>query len=112
MMCRGTEGRDANAIPTEVSDLMSSTAKSKGLDVLLGHLLGACRAIGTHIRDGGFSSDKVGTANTFGDEQLEVDVKSDEVVFEALKAAGTVHVAASEENPVEINCGCADGPDS
>ena len=35
---------------------------------------------------------QVGTANAFGDEQLDVDLKTDAVIFAALRAAGTVRV--------------------
>lgn len=48
--------------------------------------------IGTGLRTGGqgFSADKIGSMNTFGDEQLQVDVSSDERVFVRLKQSGVV----------------------
>lgn len=56
------------------------------------------------MRNNGYSSATIGTQNAFGDNQLDVDVKTDEVMFHAMKASKLVHVAASEENPIEIDC--------
>jgi len=92
-----------DALPESVLAMLNLSSQP-GLDVLLSTLLGACRTIGTTLRDGGYSSAQVGTQNAFGDHQLDVDVKTDEVMFNGLKACGLVHVAASEENPVEISC--------
>lgn len=47
----------------------------------------------------------VGTQNASGDDQLHLDVKCDEAVFRAIKASGVVSLAASEETPVETQCG-------
>lgn len=91
----------ASGLPAEVSSLL----RDGQLAVVLEHILGGCREIGSTIRNCGYSSAKVGTTNAFGDDQLDVDVKTDEVLFGALRASGCVHVAASEENPVEIACG-------
>ena len=72
---------------------------------MLAHLLCALRAIGKSLRDVHFTADKLGVSNTFGDHQLDVDVKSDALIFEALKDSKLVAVASSEENPVEVECG-------
>lgn len=74
-------------------------------------MLTACRTIGTNLRNVGYTSEKTGTENVFGDKQLDVDVKTDAVMFECLTNSGVVHVAASEENPLEIDCGttCVEG---
>ncbi|KAK9829955.1 hypothetical protein WJX72_008858 [[Myrmecia] bisecta] len=54
--------------------------------------------IGTVLRDGGAAStSEAGTANTFGDKQLQVDVQADEIVFRHLKDCGAVETASSEE---------------
>lgn len=100
------ESAGANALPAELSSLIKETASENvGLSNLLSQLLRACRTIGTVMRNGGYSSTAVGSQNVFGDNQLDVDVKTDAVMFEAMKDSGVVHVAASEENPVEIDCG-------
>ena len=96
----------ADELPEEVRDLIKDTATASGLDHLLGHVISGCRKIADNLRAGDqYSTEQVGTQNTFGDNQLDVDVKTDNVLFAALKASGAVHVASSEENPVEIPCG-------
>ena len=100
----GISSPAAALLPAEVTALLSGDAQGSRLDVVIAHILEGCREIGTTIRNCGYSSDKVGTLNAFGDAQLDVDVKTDEVMFAALRASRCVHVAASEENPVEIAC--------
>ena len=92
-------------MPSQLADILSESAISSGLSVLLSKLLDCVREIGITLRDGGFSSSHVGTQNAFGDHQLDVDVKTDELIFATLRSSSLVHVAASEENPVEIDCG-------
>ena len=95
----------ASSLPDEVLGHLSEQAKASGLPILLSKLLEAVREIGTTLRSCGYSSSHVGTQNAFGDHQLDVDVKTDEVVFRCLRESLLVHVAASEENPVELACG-------
>ncbi|MFH1546310.1 MAG: fructose-bisphosphatase class I [Patescibacteria group bacterium] len=45
---------------------------------------------------------EAGSQNTFGEEQLKLDVLADRIVFEELKKSGVVAVAASEEQSDEI----------
>ncbi|KAF6828671.1 Sedoheptulose-1,7-bisphosphatase, chloroplastic [Colletotrichum musicola] len=42
-----------------------------------------------------------GTANAFGDDQLNVDVASEEVMRAAIAGCPTIHTASSEEDPIE-----------
>ena len=71
---------DMNAVPVEILNMLHDQFKSpKGLVALLPELLSACRSIGTALRDGMFTADKTGTENPFGDQQLDVDVRSDKV---------------------------------
>ena len=100
----GTKG-NGSTVPEELIAAMNSTTKDAGLPELLIKLLEAVREIGETLRACGYSSSQVGTQNVFGDNQLDVDVKTDEVVFRCLRESKLVHVAASEENPVEIDCG-------
>ena len=102
-MAESSQIMQYNCLPSSVLSRMQ--ADGDGLNVLLGHLLGAFRDIGTHIRNATFSTAKVGTENSFGDNQLEVDVKCDDVIFAALRASGTVNIASSEETPEELDCG-------
>ena len=92
-------------LPAELTVILNDTAKKSGLHILISKLLGGIREIGTTLRDCGYSTSQVGTQNAFGDHQLDVDVKTDELIFACLRSTSLVHVAASEENPVEIDCG-------
>jgi sedoheptulose-bisphosphatase len=64
----------------------------------------SCEKISKHLwtADGGA---KAGSSNTYGDEQLDIDLYADKVVFDNLRACGCVEIAASEENPQEIKLG-------
>jgi sedoheptulose-bisphosphatase len=68
-------------------------------------LLEACECITMHIRYN--TSNKITTANDFGDVQLDFDVQIDSILFDALKACGVVYAASSEERPylVKLNEG-------
>lgn len=90
-------------IPATLAALLSARARSAHLDRLLAHLLYACAATGRLLRSNAADSRSaaVGSHNAFGDAQLAVDVKTDAIFFEALAASRVVHVAASEETPVE-----------
>jgi len=101
------------------SDLPGSAAGA-GLEACLGDqladkdLLGVLSAIsrsvvdiGVALRDGnkGFAAKQVGTQNSFGDNQLEVDVTSDRAVFKRLEASGLCAAASSEETTREVQLG-------
>ena len=45
---------------------------------------------------------EAGSQNTFGEEQLKLDVLADRIVFEELKKSEVVAIAASEEQSEEI----------
>lgn len=96
---------DINQIPLELLATINDSAVGNGLKKLISKLLEGIREIGITLREGGYSSSHVGTQNAFGDHQLDVDVKTDELIFACLRSSSLVHVAASEENPVEIDCG-------
>lgn len=89
----------------DLAILVNAEGKQLGLHKLLDVLLDAVRVIGTNLRNGAYSSEKAGTQNSFGDHQLDVDIQTDLVIFSHLRRSGVVKVAASEENPTEIDCG-------
>ena len=60
-------------------------------------LLKACEEITLHIRYN--TSNKITTANDFGDVQLDFDVQIDSILFDALTECGVVYAASSEERP-------------
>jgi sedoheptulose-bisphosphatase len=98
------EFSNSNSLPIYVQSLLSEKDTRNGLGQLLESFLEACREIGTKMRNNGYRSNVVGSLNTFGDKQLEVDVKTDIVMFDACRQSGVVHVASSEETPEEIPC--------
>ncbi|CAL8468441.1 g7981 [Coccomyxa elongata] len=53
----------------------------------------------------GQTSGEVGTVNSFGDKQLEVDIAADDIIFNRLKQSCAVATASSEERPKEITVG-------
>lgn len=94
-----------NNIPEEVINLIKESLKLEGFLVLLESLFKSYRIIGSSLRDCDYTSNNVGSCNEFGDKQLDIDVKSDEVIFNCLKDTKLVFIASSEENPTSISCG-------
>lgn len=60
-------------------------------------ILKACEEITMHIRYN--TSNKITTANDFGDVQLDFDVQIDSILFDNLTQSGVVFSASSEERP-------------
>jgi len=60
-------------------------------------ILKACEEITMHIRYN--TSNKITTANDFGDVQLDFDVQIDSILFDNLSQSGVVYSASSEERP-------------
>jgi len=60
-------------------------------------ILKACEEITMHIRYN--TSNKITTANDFGDVQLDFDVQIDSILFDNLTQSGVVYSASSEERP-------------
>jgi sedoheptulose-bisphosphatase len=60
-------------------------------------ILQACEEITMHIRYN--TSNKITTANDFGDVQLDFDVQIDSILFDNLTQCGVVYSASSEERP-------------
>ncbi|KAK9845722.1 hypothetical protein WJX81_000574 [Elliptochloris bilobata] len=63
----------------------------------------AVAEIAVVLRGSGHS--EVGTANAFGDKQLQADVAADAVVLERLRQCGAVETASSEERPELVPLG-------
>ena len=58
-------------------------------------ILEACEDIAAHLRYN--TSNKITTANDFGDTQLDMDVQTDSLIFESLRNSGVVSQGFSEE---------------
>ncbi|CAB1107984.1 unnamed protein product [Ectocarpus sp. CCAP 1310/34] len=76
----------------------------EGLVAVLSAIAKSTGSIGEHLKLANGAS-KAGTDNAFGDEQLDVDLAADEIIFQEFKSCGAVAVAASEEKPVEAPMG-------
>jgi sedoheptulose-bisphosphatase len=61
----------------------------------------ASRAIAHKVRTA--SCDAIGCVNSFGDNQLAVDVLADNILFEVLRFTGVVYAACSEEVPEPVD---------
>eukprot|EP00884_Botryococcus_braunii_P015684 jgi/Botrbrau1/279/Bobra.0022s0248.1 len=80
--------------------LVEATPDPKLRQVLMS-LSEAVRTIAFKVRTA--SCGQVGCANSFGDEQLAVDVLADKLLFEALKFSGVCKYACSEEVPEPVD---------
>ncbi|CAL5221264.1 g3424 [Coccomyxa viridis] len=67
-------------------------------------ILASVRETAELLRQGD-SSGQVGSVNSFGDKQLKIDVKADEIIFSNLRSCGAVVTASSEERPDELDLG-------
>lgn len=64
-------------------------------------ILEACKEIAEHLRYS--TSNKIQTTNDFGDVQLDQDVQTDSLIFEALRNTGMVYAGLSEERSYVTN---------
>ena len=87
-----------------ISDLLIDNANNKRLIILINNLMESFKQISNDMRDDKYLSSTVGTSNSFGDEQLDIDVKTNDIIFESLKKSEVVHIGSSEETPIEVEC--------
>jgi sedoheptulose-bisphosphatase len=101
-----TTGTSSPAAAVTLEAHLASLAHVTGPDQSLSHLLlslaGACASIARVLRSSAVVS-AVGSSNSFGDAQLNVDLSSQACVMDALRASGVVALASSEEEPVRID---------
>jgi len=104
---RATAPRASRVCVAKVGDsldefLMQATDDAK-LRLLMASMAECCRTIAYKVR----TASCAGTAclNTFGDEQLAVDVLADKLLFETLKYSGVCETACSEEVPEVVALG-------
>jgi sedoheptulose-bisphosphatase len=91
-------------LPPQVTAAMNAAAIESGLPRLLSVLVYSIQHIGENLRNAVFMHHEVGSTNTFGDSQLDADVKTDALIFGNLQSTGLISVASSEENPIDIEC--------
>ena len=85
--------------PSSPSSVICNTKFSDDPDLQKVYMaiLQACEEITMHIRYN--TSNKITTANDFGDVQLDFDVQIDSILFDNLTQCGVVYSASSEERP-------------
>jgi sedoheptulose-bisphosphatase len=89
--------------PTDVSTHLNSLLTSSYpqlRDSVLPKLLSSIHEIAGHLRTSP-SVTQVGTANAFGDDQLNVDVLAEEAIRKTIDSCPAIVTASSEEDPVE-----------
>lgn len=91
-------------LPPQVVAALNGEAVESGLPRLLSVLVYSVQQIGENLRNAVYMHHEVGSTNTFGDSQLDADVKTDALIFQNLQSTGLIAVASSEENPIDIEC--------
>lgn len=93
---------------TELQELLKHSAVTPRLATVAEALADACAQIAGVLRGGaetGGGTNAVGSSNAFGDSQLEIDLRADGVIVDALKRCRAVATVSSEENPSELAIG-------
>lgn len=88
---------------------LEQRGSSPALITTLTAIASSVKSIATKLRH--VESKKVGSTNTFGDEQLAVDVMADEEVFAALRVCPNVATGTSEETAIEVDVRSAGAPE-
>ncbi|CAG5142639.1 uncharacterized protein ALTATR162_LOCUS1192 [Alternaria atra] len=86
-------------LPTRLNSLIPSSHPQLR-DSVLPQLLASIHTIAGHLRTSP-SVTQVGTANAFGDDQLNVDVLAEEAIRKTIDSCPSIVTASSEEDPVE-----------
>ncbi|CAM6090581.1 unnamed protein product [Calypogeia fissa] len=90
-------------IGDSLEEFLNKSTKDKSLVRLMVCMGEALRKIAFKVRTA--SCGATACVNTFGDEQLAVDLLADKLLFEALKFSHVCKYACSEEEPELVDCG-------
>ena len=82
--------------------VLNAKCKDEGVRKVIVEMLDACGEITEALRSALVTVE--GSANTFGDAQLSVDVIADEIMWEVAKGSEVVAYGASEEEPEIVKC--------
>ena len=82
--------------------VLDAKCKDAGVRKVIVEMLDACGEITEALRSALVTVE--GSANTFGDAQLSVDVIADEIMWEVAKGSEVVAYGASEEEPEIVKC--------
>ncbi|TDZ16234.1 Sedoheptulose-1 7-bisphosphatase [Colletotrichum orbiculare MAFF 240422] len=88
------------ALVEHLKSLITQEDRKSLRDEVIPAILGAISGIAKTLQESHHVS-LAGTANSFGDDQLNVDVATEKVMRDALAEVPTIHTASSEEDPVE-----------
>eukprot|EP00586_Coscinodiscus_wailesii_P000443 CAMPEP_0172477666 /NCGR_PEP_ID=MMETSP1066-20121228/1066_1 /TAXON_ID=671091 /ORGANISM="Coscinodiscus wailesii, Strain CCMP2513" /LENGTH=374 /DNA_ID=CAMNT_0013236455 /DNA_START=7 /DNA_END=1131 /DNA_ORIENTATION=+ len=86
-----------------LDDILNEKCKDEKLQQVIRDMLDACADITEALRTALVTVE--GSANTFGDAQLSVDVIADNIMWEACKSSSVVREGASEEDPIVRDVG-------
>lgn len=93
-----TEKQDSYA---SLDDVLNEKCKDEKTRAVIKDMLDACADITEALRTALVTVE--GSANTFGDAQLSVDVIADNLMWEACKNSPVIREGASEEDPIVRN---------
>jgi fructose-1,6-bisphosphatase len=91
-----------------LDDALANAEVEAHLAVVVRAIASGCAEIAQLLRAGSpgiEGSSAVGTFNPFGDEQLEIDMRSNGILMKNLRNCGAVATLSSEEEPSEISLG-------
>jgi sedoheptulose-bisphosphatase len=84
----------------QLEEFLLDSVKDSDLRQVMMSMAEASRTIAHKVRTA--SCEAQGCVNSFGDEQLAVDLLADKILFESLKYSGACAAACSEEVPVPV----------
>ncbi|TLD04635.1 uncharacterized protein PgNI_09373 [Pyricularia grisea] len=91
---------DSAALRSYLGSLVPSSTRSELTGSVLPALVHAIGDVSALLRRA-HTVAHVGTANAFGDQQLNVDIAADDVIRAACKSCPSIVTASSEETPIE-----------
>ncbi|KAI8894077.1 fructose-1,6-bisphosphatase class 1/Sedoheputulose-1,7-bisphosphatase [Globomyces pollinis-pini] len=92
----------------EVPNQIKTEILTPNLVALLSNLLSCFQTISHKLHQNQFSSEIAGTENSFGDNQLKVDLAIDKIIFDCLIDTKLVTYGTSEETPILTPCNGTD----
>ncbi|KAF2796632.1 sedoheptulose-1,7-bisphosphatase [Melanomma pulvis-pyrius CBS 109.77] len=91
-------------LTTHLQSLLPSGIRPSLVQEVIPKLVQSLTAISSALRSSQTVS-QIGTANAFGDDQLNVDVLAEEIIRSAIAKCPSIFTASSEEDPVERSTG-------
>ncbi|KAF2660226.1 sedoheptulose-1,7-bisphosphatase [Lophiostoma macrostomum CBS 122681] len=89
-----------NEVASHLKSLLPDDSYASLRDTVLPTLLSSIGAVAEALRTSSRVS-QLGSSNSFGDDQLNVDVAAEDIIRKALSSCPSIVTASSEEDPVE-----------